>query len=69
MDPLSEKEKDYLVGPNSAWGLYDTKLGRVWKKMCQAHMDWHWKDAGLILDHERKMIYGIEDENRVHVEG
>lgn len=30
--------------------------------MCQAHMDWHWREARLVLDHDKKRIYGVEEE-------
>lgn len=68
MAPLTDKEKNYLVGPGSVWGLYDSKLRRIWKKMCQTHMDWHWMDAGLILDHERKAIYAVEENQPADLE-
>lgn len=60
MRSLSESEKDFIL--KTAWGLYDKRLVRIWKKICQAHMDSHWREAGLILDHDRRVIYGIEEE-------
>lgn len=60
MEPLTLKEKCYLR--YTTWGLYDKKLGRIWRKMCQAHMDWHWREVGLVLDHKMKRIYGVEEE-------
>ncbi|KAF8573596.1 hypothetical protein K439DRAFT_948395 [Ramaria rubella] len=63
MSPLNDTEKNYLM--SSVWGLYDVKLGKIWRKMCQAHMDWHWKEVGLIIDHEQKTIRGVEVGNLI----
>ncbi|KAF8515387.1 hypothetical protein BU17DRAFT_93664 [Hysterangium stoloniferum] len=61
MAPLTAKEKAYLQG--TAWGLYDHKLGKIWSKICQNHMDWHWREAGIVVDHRNKRLYALEEEN------
>jgi hypothetical protein len=59
-EPLTSKEKAYLR--DTVWGIYDKRLVRIWKKMCQTHMDWHWREVGLVVDHAQKRIYGVEEE-------
>jgi hypothetical protein len=60
MAPLTVGEKAYLR--QNDWGLYDRRLGKIWSKICQAHMDWHWKkDGRIVVDHKNRRLYALKE--------
>ncbi|KIJ45171.1 hypothetical protein M422DRAFT_30021 [Sphaerobolus stellatus SS14] len=61
MKTLSSHEKEHLR--SGKWHLAEKKLARIWIKMCQSHMDWHWKEVGLKVDHDLRTVISSTSES------